>query len=158
MVLLTQPEMWVLAGQDDEGSKPLTAFTVGPLGFYKCERMPFELTNAPAMFQQLIEICLRDLNMNWCIIYLDDIDIFLKDPTSYVKRLEAMFKKLEHAGLKIKPSKCMLFHQQITYLGHIVSSQGIATDGQKTKVIKKWPTHTTTTKVLRFLRFTGYCW
>ena len=39
----------------DEESKPLTAFMVGPLGFYKCERMPFGLTNAPATFQRLIE-------------------------------------------------------------------------------------------------------
>ena len=44
----------------DEESKPLTAFTVGSLGFYECERMPFRLTNAPAMFQHLMETCLGD--------------------------------------------------------------------------------------------------
>ena len=60
----------------DEESKPLTAFTVGPLGFYKCERMPFGLTNAPATFQQLMETCIGDLNLNWCIIYLDERVIF----------------------------------------------------------------------------------
>ena len=54
----------------DEESKPLTAFTVGPLGFYECERMPFGLTNAPATFQRLMENCLGDLNLHWCIIYL----------------------------------------------------------------------------------------
>ena len=41
----------------DEDSKPLTAFTVGPLGFYECERIPFRLTNVPATFKQLIETC-----------------------------------------------------------------------------------------------------
>ena len=60
----------------DEEGKLLTVFTVGQLGFYKCNRMPFRLTNAPATFQQLMESCLRDLNLNWCIIYLDDIVIF----------------------------------------------------------------------------------
>ena len=60
----------------DEESKPLTAFTVGPLGFYECERMPFGLTNALATFQRLIETCLGDLNLHWCIIYLYDIVIF----------------------------------------------------------------------------------
>lgn len=40
----------------EEAHKPLTAFTVGPLGFYQCERMPFGLTNAPATFQRLMEI------------------------------------------------------------------------------------------------------
>ena len=90
----------------DEESKPLTAFTVGLLGFYKCKRMPFGLTNAPATFYRLIEICLGDLNLHWCIIYLDDIVIFSKDLTSH---FEAVFRKLEKGGLKLKPSKCELF-------------------------------------------------
>ena len=57
----------------EEESKSLTAFTVGPLGFYECERMPFGLTNAPATFQRLMENCLGELHLRWCIIYLDDI-------------------------------------------------------------------------------------
>ena len=69
----------------DEESKPLTAFTVGPLGFYECKRMPFGLTNAPTTFQRLMEICLGDLNPHWCIIYLDDIVIFSKDLASHLK-------------------------------------------------------------------------
>ena len=74
----------------DEESKPLTGFTVGPLGFYKCERIPFRFTNAPETFQQLIESCLGDLNLHWCIIYLDDIVIFSKDLASHLERLEAV--------------------------------------------------------------------
>ena len=89
----------------DEESKPLTAFTVGPLGFYEYKRMPFGLTNAPVMFQRLMETCLGDLNLHWCIIYLDDIVIFSKDLASHLERLEAVFQKLEEAGLKLKPSK-----------------------------------------------------
>ena len=112
----------------DEESKPLTAFTVGPLGFYECKRMPFGLTNAPATFQRLMETCLGDLNLNWCIIYLDDIVIFSKDLASHLKRLEAVFQKLEEAGLKLKPSKCELFQRQLAYLGHVISAEGVATD------------------------------
>ena len=97
----------------DEESKPLTAFTVEPLGFYKCERMPFKLTNAPATFQRLMENCLGDLNLHWCIIYLDDIAIFSKDLVSHLEGLGAVFWKLEKAGLKLKPSKCELFQWQI---------------------------------------------
>ena len=48
----------------DKMSKQLIAFTVGPLGFYKCERMPFGLTNAPATFQRLVESCLGHLHLN----------------------------------------------------------------------------------------------
>ena len=62
----------------EEDSKDLTAFTVRPLGFYECERKPFGLTNAPATFQQLMQSCLGNLHLQYCIIYLDDIIIFPK--------------------------------------------------------------------------------
>ena len=117
----------------DEKSIPLTAFTVGPLGFYECVRMPFGLTNAPATFQRLMESCLSDLHLNWCIIYLDDVIVF------YITRLEAVFKKISDAGLKLKPSKCEFFRKRIHYLGHIVSNKGIETDPKKIEAIIKWP-------------------
>ena len=66
----------------DKESKSLTAFTVGLLGFYECKRMPVGLTNAPATFQRLMETCLGDLYLHWCIIYLHDIVIFSKDLAS----------------------------------------------------------------------------
>ena len=94
----------------DKDSKPLITFMVGPLGFNKCERMPFGLTNTPATFQWLMETCHGDLYLNWCIIYLDDIVIFSKDPASDLERLEVILKKLEHAGLKLKPLKCEIFY------------------------------------------------
>ena len=59
-----------------EECKAYTAFTCGPLGFYERDTMPFGATNAPATFQRLMHDCLGDLNMNWCIVYLDDIIIF----------------------------------------------------------------------------------
>ena len=89
----------------DESSIPLTAFTVGPLGFYECVGMPFGLTNAPATFQRLMESCLGELHLEWCIIYLDDIIIFSKNPDDHLTRLEGVFERLAKAGLKLKPSK-----------------------------------------------------
>ena len=62
-----------------EECKPYTAFTCGPLGFYECKTMPFGATNAPATFQRLMEDCLGDLNMNWCIVYLDDVIVYKQD-------------------------------------------------------------------------------
>ena len=140
----------------DEESEPLIAFTVGPLGFYECERMPFGITNAPATFQRLMETHLGDLNLHWCIIYMDDIVIFSKDLASHLKRLEAVFWKLEEAGLKLKPSKCELFCWQLAYLGHVISAQGVATDEGKIKAIKNWPTLTNIMKVQSILGFMGY--
>ena len=92
-----------------EDSKPLTAFTVGPLGFYKCVWMPFGLTNAPATFQHLMETCLGEMHLKWCIIYLDDIIVFSKTPQEHIERLRGMFEKLAAAGLRLKPSKCKFF-------------------------------------------------
>ena len=123
----------------DEESKPLTAFTVGPLGFYECKSMPFGLANAPATFQRQMETCLGDLNLHWCIIYLDDIMIFSKDPASHLERLEAVFQKLEEAGLKLKPSKCELFQRKLAYLGYVISAKGVATDENKIEAIKTGP-------------------
>ena len=67
-----------------EESIPYTTFTVGLLGFYECVRMPFRLTNAPATFQRLMESCLGDLHLQYCIIYLDDIIIFSKTPSEHL--------------------------------------------------------------------------
>ena len=63
-----QLEYWQV--EMTKASKPLTAFMVGPLGFYECVWMPFGLTNAPATFQHLMETCLGEMHLKWCIIYL----------------------------------------------------------------------------------------
>ena len=140
----------------DEESMPYTAFTVGPLGFYECLRMPFGLTNAPATFQRLMESCLGDLHLNWCIIYLDDIIIFSKTPEEHIERLEGVFAKLQKAGLTLKPSKCEFLKSRITYLGHMVSKDGIETDPKKIAAVQQWPRPTTVTQVRKFLGFTNY--
>ena len=120
----------------DEASKPLTAFTAGPLGFFYCEWMPSGLTNAPITFQRLTECCLGDLHLNYCIIYLDDIIIYSKTPTEHISRLRKLFEKLADAGLKLKPRKCDFFHTRLAYLGHIVSEDGIKTDPKEVSSIK----------------------
>ena len=96
-----------------ENSIPYTAFTVGPLGFYECVRMPFGLTNAPATFQRLMESCLGELHLQYCIIYLDDIIIFSKTPEEQLQRLRKVFEKLSESSLKLKPSKCKFFKRRL---------------------------------------------
>ena len=89
----------------EEDIKALTTYTFRPLGFYECERMPFRLTNASATFQHLLQNCLGNLHLQYCIIYLDDIIVFSKTPEEHLARLQAIFKKLKKAKLKLKPSK-----------------------------------------------------
>ena len=60
----------------DEALKQYTAFTVGNLGGFECNRMPFGLCNAPATFQQLMQNCIGELNLIYCLIYLDDLIVF----------------------------------------------------------------------------------
>ena len=139
-----------------EEAKPLTAFTVGPLGFFECDTMPFGASNAPATFQRLMDNCLGDLNLKWCVVYLDDIIIYAGSPEEHLERLRAVFDKLRLAGLKLKPSKCTFFQQEITYLGHIVSDKGIATDPSKIEKVKHWPVPSTVNEVRSFLGFVGY--
>ena len=139
-----------------EECKPYTAFTVGPLGFYQCETMPFGATNASATFQRLMEDCLGDLNMNWCIVYLDDVIVYSQSPEEHLERLEAVFQKLSAYGLKLKPSKCTFFQEKITYLGHLITAEGVATDPTKVEVVKNWPELETVSDVRSFLGFVGY--
>ena len=98
--------------------------------------MPFDLTNAPATFQRLMESCLGDMHLKWVIIYLDDIIIFTKTPKEHIKRLRGVFQKLHEAGLKLKPKKHEFFRTRINYLGHIVSSDRIECDPKKVEAIK----------------------
>ena len=140
----------------DDESIPLTAFTVGPLGFYECVRMPFGLTNAPATFQRLMENCLGEMHLNWCIIYLDDVIIFSSTPEEHISRLRGVLQKLRAAGLKLKPSKCEFFKDRISYLEHIVSKDRVETDPKKIKVIQDWPVPETVYDVRSFPGFTNY--
>ena len=140
----------------DKNSIPYTVFTVGPLGFDECLCMPFGLTNAPTMFQHLMENCLGDLHLNWCIIYLDNIIVYSKTPEEHLEHLEAVFQKIGKAGLKLKPSKCEFFKSEITYLGHIVSNKGTATDPKKIGAIQLWPRLMTVTEVRKFTGLTNY--
>ena len=140
----------------DVECKAYAAFTCGLLGFYECDTMPFGATNAPATFQRLMHACLGDLNMNWCIVYLDDIIIFSDTKEEHLKRLEAVFQKLAAAGLKLKPSKCHFFKEEIEYLGHVVSGEGIPTNPKKVEAVTKWPTPQTVYDVRSFLGFVGY--
>ena len=62
-----------------------------------------------ATFQCLMESCLGEMHLKWCIFYLDDIIDFSKTPEEHIERLRGVFEKLSAAGLRLKPSKCEFF-------------------------------------------------
>ncbi|PIK53305.1 Septin-8-A [Apostichopus japonicus] len=134
---------------------PKTAFTT-PMGFYECNRMPFGLTNAPATFQRLMEHCVGDMNYKKCLVYLDDVIIFSQTFEEHLERLSAVLKRLTDFGLKLKPSKCNLLQNSVTYLGHVVSEHGVETDPEKIQAVKSWPVPQNVKQLRSFLGFTGY--
>ena len=102
----------------DELSKQYTAFMVGNLGFFECDHMPFGLCNMPATFQRLMQNCLRELNLTYCLIYLDDIVVFSQTAEEYPHCLHIVFDQFREYNLKLKPSKCDFFRNKVTYLAH----------------------------------------
>ena len=101
--------------------------------------------------QRLMESCLGELHLQYCIIYLDDIVIFSKTPKEHLHQLILVFQKISEAGLKLKPSKCEFFRTRLEYLGHIVSEKGIETNPKKIQVIWDWPCPTNITETCSFL-------
>ena len=139
-----------------EADKHKTAISVGPLGFFECNRMAFALINAPATFQRLMGRCMDELHLKECLIYLDDIIIFSKTFEEQLERLENVFKQLERNGLKLKGSKCELFKTQVQYLSHIIINNGVQTDPDKISALKKWPVPSDIRDLRSFLGFAGY--
>ena len=103
-----------------------------------------------------MQSCLGNLHLPYCIIYLDDITVFCKTLQEHLTRLQAVFEKLKRAELKLKPSKCEFFKQELTYLGHGVSKNAIQTDSKRFEAIHKWPIPANVTEVRSFLGFTNY--
>ncbi|KAI3375554.1 hypothetical protein L3Q82_003885 [Scortum barcoo] len=102
-------------------------------GLFEWNVMPFGLCNAPATFQRLMDRVLAGLQWEVCLVYLNDIIVLGRDGPEMLGRLSQVFTRLREANLKLKPSKCCLFKERVSYLGHIVSAQGVATDPEKVK-------------------------
>ena len=107
------------------GSQQYTAFTMGNLGFYKFTQMPFGLCNAPATFQGLMQNTLGELNLTYCIIYLDDMIVFGCSEEEHLEHLRIVFEHFREFNLKLKPSKCSFFQSKIVYQVHHISREGI---------------------------------
>ena len=131
----------------DEDSKQYTTFTVGNLGFFECEQMPFGICNVPATFQRLLQSCLGELNLTYCLIYLDDVIIYAKDEEEHLVRLRTVFERFRRDNLKLKPSKCNLFQKEITYLAHDVSTEGFRPSKAGLKAVAEFLELTNYTKL-----------
>ena len=123
----------------DKASKQYTTFTVGSLGFFECERMPFRLCNMPTTFQRLMQNCLGELNLTYCLIYLDDVITFSTDEDDHLRCMRVIFDRFRAEHLKLKPSKCSLFHDEIVFLAHRVMKDGVQPSEEHVKAITNFP-------------------
>ncbi|KAL7831312.1 hypothetical protein SRHO_G00308150 [Serrasalmus rhombeus] len=135
--------------------KEKTAF-ICPLGFFQFERMPQGVTGAPAIFQRLIERAVGDMHMLEVIVYLNDLTVFGKNLEEHEERLLKVLDRLEESGLKLSIDKCQFCRSQVTYVGHIVSEHGIATDPAKIEAVVSWKQPTDLASLQSFLEFCGY--
>ena len=138
-----------------EADKEKTAF-ICPLGFYQFDRMPQGITGAPATFQRLMERTVGDMNLLQVLVYLDDLIVFGKTLEEHEERLLKVLDRLEEVGLKLSLDKCQFCQPRVTYVGHIVSAEGISTDPGKVEAVTTWPRPTDLKSLRSFLGFCGY--
>ena len=120
-------------------SQQYTAFTMDNLGFYEFTRVPFGLCSAPVTFQCLMQNTLGELNLTYCIIYLDDVIVFGHSEEEHLEHLCIVFECFRKFNLKLKPSKCSFFQSEIVYLAHPVSCEGIHPSRENVHAIEEFP-------------------
>ena len=133
-----------------------TAFRAGSSGLYEFTRMPFRLTNTGASFCRLMEMCIGDQQYITLLFYLDDICIFAEAADLMLDRIELVFSHLKEFNLKIKPKKSHFFQTSVTFLGHILSADGVSPNPEKVAKIKDWPTPKTPKEVHSFVGLASY--
>ena len=132
-----------------------TAFTTSD-GLWEFVRLPFGVSGGPATFQRAIEIVLSGLTYDTCLCYFDDVIIPSSNLQQQCERLTTVLSRFRQHNLKVKASKCSFGASQVLFLGHIVSSQGVATDPKKTAAVSELSEPKNITELRAFLGLAGY--
>ncbi|KAJ8333796.1 hypothetical protein SKAU_G00411150 [Synaphobranchus kaupii] len=121
-----------------EGDEWKTAFNT-PLGHYEYLVVPFGLTNAPAVFQGMVNDVLRDLLGKTVFVYIDDILIFSKSPQEHILHVREVLQRLLENQLFVKAEKCAFHVSSVPFLGFIIEEGSIRADPVKVKAVTEWP-------------------
>ena len=140
-------------------SQEKTAF-ITPQGLFEFRVMPFGLTNAPAVFQRLMQRVLMGLNPedgpDFVTVYIDDVLVFSRTLEEHLERLCRVIEWLQEVGLKLKPTKCQFIREEVEYLGHMITPQGLKPNPQLVQAVQEFPTPSSVKTLRQFLGLSSY--
>jgi len=139
----------------DPRDRDKTAF-VTRKGTFRFKVLSFGLANAPGLFQRLMDLVLTGLTWETCLVYLDDVIVFGRTFEEHARRLSEVFARLRDANLKLKPSKCKLFQKKVSFLGHVITEEGISPDPEKIKAVVDWPRPKSLRETRAFIGLASY--
>lgn len=138
-----------------ESDERKSAFNT-PSGHYKYLVIPFGLSNAPAVFQDLVSNVLRDMINKLIFVYVDDILNFSKYLQSHVSHVCQVLLRLLQNQLYVKAEKCEFHLSSASFLVFVISTREIKMDPQKVSAVRDWPTPYSTKKLQPFLGFANF--
>ena len=138
-----------------EEDRAKTAFSMKE-GQWEYKRLPFGLKTAPATFQRMMNVVLSGLRGSRCFVFLDDIVVYAKSLADHDAKIRQVFDRLRESNLKLKLEKCEFLRKEVSYLGHVISENGVLPDKTKTKVIEEFPTPQTVKQLRSFLGLMSY--
>ena len=138
-----------------DDSRHKTAF-VCHMGLYQFRRMPFGLTNAPATFQRLMNQLFSGKEWEFVSVYLDDVLIASQSMNEHVEHIKKVLLHLKEAGLRLKPSKCTFATEEIEYLGHTLTPEGVRPNSKKVEAVSKFPKPKNVKEVKSFLGLANF--
>ena len=139
----------------DNESKEKTAFIANNC-LYHFNFLPFGMCNGPSHFSRTILALLRPLIGSCVLVYLDDIIVLGNTVDEHLANLIKVLDTLRRKGLKLKLEKCHFFQKEVTFLGHIVSAEGIRPCVDKIDAVKNFPRPKTCKETASFLGLASY--
>jgi hypothetical protein len=107
-------------------------------GHYEFLVMPFGLTNAPAAFMDMMNRTFQELVDRCVVVFIDDILIYSKSREEHEEHLATVLSILRKHKLFAKFKKCEFWLEEVTFLGHVISKEGISVDHRKVEVVVNW--------------------